>query len=133
MVLSSTRVVWRGADLDERVLAGAARGVNLALERLLALATPLTPYLDGGLQQAYGIHQVQPTEASLTEGGQLQNSAEYAAFQHEGGDATRHIDESKRARNVHPQAQSKFVEAPLRAHSDELYEVIGQSIREALG
>lgn len=132
MVLSSTRIVWRGAELDAAVFGGAARGMNLAALRLQALATPLTPYLDGTLQLGYGIHEAEATRESLEQGAQLQNSVKYAAYHHEGGDATRTINEANRARNVHPDAQSKFVEKPMSDNRDELFGLIAASIAGAL-
>lgn len=132
MVLSSTRIVWRGAQLDAAVFGGAARGLNLAALHLQALATPLTPYLDGTLQLGYGIHDVFADRESLEQGSQLQNSARYAAYHHEGGDATRHINEANRARNVHPDAQSKFVEQPMSDNRDDLFGIIANAIAAGL-
>lgn len=126
----STRIVWRGDAALAAVDEALAAGCNRATERLLAIVVPFTPYLEGDLTRAYGIHRA--TAATASEGAQLQNSAEYAVAQHEGkrrgdGWTVRHHTTAD-----HPQARTKYVEVPMREARDELYGIIGASVRDGL-
>lgn len=129
MAFSSTRIVWRETEALRVVDEAVARGENYAIERLLAIVTPFTPYLEGDLTKDYGIHQATP-ETAFSEGAQLQNSSEYVVFQHEGGDEKRVI--RKHTTDPHPAARTKFVEAPFREAKDELYGIVASEIARGL-
>lgn len=121
--LSSTRIVWRGPTITSAVRAAAAVGANRAAERLLALAVPLTPYLEGDLVKSYGIHEA--TAETVEQGAQVQNSSKYAKRQHEELGY-------KHTHDPHPAAQAKFLETPAREHRDELYGIMAATIAGAI-
>jgi hypothetical protein len=124
----SARIVWRGDAALAAIDEALARGENQAVERLLAIVTPFTPFLEGDLTRDYGIHQA--TASTAHEGAQLQNSSAYAVYQHEGGDGKRVITRHTTA--DHPQARTKFVEVPMRDARTELYGIVGQAVRDGL-
>ena len=124
-----SRIVWKGDDALRVTDKALAKGCNVACERLFAIVVPFTPYLEGDLTRAYGIHQASPTSV-LSEGAQLQNSSVYAEYQHEGGDETRTI--RKHTHDPHPAAMTKFVEVPFRHAATELQGIIAQSVKGAL-
>lgn len=121
--LGEVRSTWNG-DLEPRMRAGMAMGLNAAAERLYALAVPLTPRLTGDLERGYGIHQASP--ATVAEGAQLQNSSPYATRQHEELGWNHTLD-------PHPGAQAKYVEQPLHEHEQELLDIVARHVREAMG
>lgn len=121
--LSSTRIVWRGPTITSAVRAAAAVGANRAAERLLALAVPLTPYLEGDLVKSYGIHEA--TAETVEQGAQVQNSSKYAKRQHEELDWKHTLD-------PHPAAQAKFLEQPLADNRAELYAIMAATIAAGL-
>lgn len=131
MAFSSTRIVWRETEILRVVDEAVARGENRAVERLLAIVTPFTPYLEGDLVKDYGIHQATSATA-FSEGAQLQNSSPYVVPQHEGQRKDGSHVIRQHTHDPHPAARTKFVEVPFRESKDELYGIVAAEIARGL-
>jgi hypothetical protein len=104
---------WRGAQFSSLVTAGGVRGLNLAAERLRALSVPRAPKQTGALRNT-----AQVTPATTGDPvSSVSYDTPYAVKQHEELDY-RHDD-----------GEAKYLEKPLREHSDELLAIIARSIR----
>lgn len=111
-VTYSSSFEWQGERVTRAVGVGAARGVNLALERLRALSVPLAPLDRGPLRQSATIRQATQFRAE----GALIFDTPYAAVQHENLEY-RHDD-----------GQAKYVEQPMTDHAVELHGLIAREI-----
>lgn len=116
------RVVWNGPQAVGAAKTGAVIGLNTAAERLAALATPLTPYLDGDLIESQDVHPATETSPEAA----VSYDTPYAVDQHE------HL-EYRHTTDPHPDAQAKYLEAPLRQNADELQKIIAAQLRRAFG
>jgi hypothetical protein len=128
---SSSRIVFRETEILRAVDEHVALGANRAIERLLAIVTPLTPNLEGNLVRDYGIHAASSASV-FSEGAQLQNSSPYAVYQHEGMRKDGSHVVRKHTTDPNANARTKFVEVPMREARDELYGIVAAEIARGL-
>jgi hypothetical protein len=108
----SSTFTWQGPRVTRAVARGAARGVNLALERLRALSVPLAPLDTGALRNSASIRDA--TDATAE--GFLVFDTPYAAVQHE------------RLDYAHDDGQAKYVEEPMMEHGAELMSIVAREV-----
>ena len=110
--------VWNGAQAKARAREFGALGLNKAAERLAALAQPLTPNLDGDLEESQQVHQTTPDELAS----QVQYDTPYAVLQHE-------ALEFNHTKDPNPAAQAKYLEDPQRTNQSELMGIVGATVK----
>ena len=112
----TVKTEWHGPVVTERERVGAAKGLFLAAENILEMATRIVPLNEGTLERS-GAASVD--EAKLVAA--VSYDTPYAVRQHEELDYN------------HPNGrQSKYLETPLNAEREQCNAIIAAEIRAAL-
>jgi hypothetical protein len=107
---------WDGETVGEKMIAGAARGLHILGEHVLAISNDRVPFDEATLQRSGEVHVDEQTlEASIT------YDTPYAVRQHE--DLTLNHPNGRRA---------KYLESAWRENAHLAPELIGNQIRRAL-